>query len=121
MSDPGNDAPDSVRTRLRREAGRVEAECLATLERSDGSHVTGTLADLSVTGLFVTTQARFVVGERLEVTFRLPGARADLRATIEVRSLRDGNPLDLESRGIGGMFLDLDDATKDAIVAFVAG
>lgn len=122
MSDLHDDAPpESVKTRLRREAGRVEAGCAAKLERSDGSVVVGTLADISSTGLFVTTDMRFVVGERLTASFRLPGTRDALTATIEVRALRDGSPLEAESRGIGGMFHDLDDGVRAAIEAFVEG
>lgn len=123
MSDKEDEekAPESVRSRLRREAGRVDAGCAITLFRDDGGSFVGTVTDISDTGLFVATEAHSSVGERLRVTFRLPGSSAWLEAVIEVRSPRSGNPLDAESKGFGASFQKMDELTRAKIERFVRG
>ena len=48
------------------------------------------------------------------------GRNAALKKRIDELT-RDGSPLEAESRGIGGMFHDLDDGVRAAIEAFVEG
>ena len=79
------------------------------------------MTDISDTGLFVATETACVVGERLSVRFRLPGNATAVEATIEVRSPRAGNPLELESRGFGASFTSLDETAKAAVERFVRG
>jgi len=114
-------APESVRSRLRREAGRVDAGCAISLFRDDGGTFVGTVTDISDTGLFVATDEPCSVGERLRVTFRLPGSSAVLEAVIEARSPRSGNPLDAESKGFGASFQKTDELTRAIIERFVRG
>lgn len=121
MTDGDGKAPESVRTRLRREAGRVDAGCAISLTRENGARFEGVVTDISDTGLFVATETSCAVGERLVVRFRLPGSSAPVEAKVEVRSPRAGNPLELESRGFGVAFTSLDETAKAAVERFVRG
>jgi uncharacterized protein (TIGR02266 family) len=110
--------PDSIPMSQRRSFPRIDAEIEIDFE-SDHTFFSGFSENLSDGGLFVATYAPRKLGERLHVRFTLPGIERAIDAHVEVRWLRPYDAAGEHAPGFGAAFLDLGDADRDAIHAFL--
>jgi len=95
-------------------AGRAPVETSVSVTAADDSY-TGVTKNIGVGGLFLATSRLRPVGDRLELTFTLPGEVDPISVETEVRWSRDDAPEAPEqgdrAAGMGVRFVAL---TKDA-------
>lgn len=88
--------------------------------RSASVFFTGFMEDISEGGLFVTTYSPLAIGDRLELTFTVPGFIDECTTSAEVRWIRPGTTgPDATLPGMGLRFLGLPEAMRRAIRRFV--
>ncbi len=75
-----------------------------------GSRIT----NVSTSGVFIRTKKPLTEGARVELSFRLPSAKRDIRATAVVRWVKPGH-----QGGMGLEFVALERRDERAIEAFV--
>src|SRR3954465_6128477 len=75
-----------------RVAERFDLEVKVDLE-SDHNFYTGLTQNISAGGLFVATHQLRRIGDRLKITFSLPGTAAPLTLETEVRWIRENSSL----------------------------
>ncbi|MGE5279101.1 MAG: response regulator [Acidobacteriota bacterium] len=75
----------------------------------DGAEHAGSIRDLSRGGFFVSTPVRLPVGARLEVSFEIPGERADRAVVAEAIVVRVGQE---PERGLGCRFFRLTQGSR---------
>jgi uncharacterized protein (TIGR02266 family) len=103
-----------------RNAERLALEVKVDLE-SDHNFYTGLTQNISAGGLFVATHELRRIGDRIKVTFTLPGSTAPLAVETEVRWIRENSSL-YRGDGVTGMgvrFIDLPADAKREIVRFL--
>ena len=103
-----------------RRSGRSDVEVEVALDSADGPSA-ATMKNIGGGGLFLATDRVRRVGERLALTFTLPGGDAPLSVDSEVRWIR---PRTIPERpghvaGMGLRFLGLSIAALDAIEQFL--
>jgi uncharacterized protein (TIGR02266 family) len=87
---------------------------------SEHNFYTGFTEDISEGGLFVSTyQTNFAIGDRLEMSFTLPGHDKPFFATCEVRWVRPYNPSSDTGPGMGLRFISLPDDVTQSIQRFI--
>jgi uncharacterized protein (TIGR02266 family) len=103
----------------RRSSPRVDLDVAITLE-SDHNFYTGLTQDISTGGLFVATHHLRRVGERITVSFTLPGRNEPIAMETEVRWIRSfpGAGADVPV-GMGLRFVNLSSEAKFAIASFL--
>ncbi len=75
----------------------------------DGAQHAGTIRDLSRGGFFVRTAMRLPIGARIEVSFEIPGERADRNVVAEAIVVRHGHEPD---PGVGCRFFRLTQGSR---------
>lgn len=75
----------------------------------------GVTENLSANGMFVTTDLRAEIGERLQLELRLPALLDVVQCIGEVRWVRDHGERSLISPGIGLLFVELSAAAQHDI------
>ena len=80
---------------------------------SEGRAILALTADVSGSGMFLYTANPFPAGDKVELTFLLPGATQPIRLTGVVRRVAEG-------RGMGLMYDSIRPEDLAAIRAFVA-
>jgi hypothetical protein len=92
----------------------------AILSVGDRAHIVG-LADVSITGAYLTARAPVAAGETHVLKVLLLPARMEIALKVEVVrvSLTDPESPD-HPRGVAVRFLDVDDTSRDLLQAFVA-
>ncbi len=111
---------DTLKQRLsdRRRFGRVEARLQVQFVYADGFFELET-EDLSIGGMFISTQHLLSVGERLRLVLHLPGSKPAIKVVAEVARVveetKKGQP-----SGIGVKFIDLSKDDKKVIQDFLA-
>jgi len=103
---------------------RAEHRYPVTVEvtfESEHNFFTGLTHDLSGGGLFVATHQTLSVGERIRLTFTLPGFAEPIEILTEVRWVRggEGSGRGMEP-GMGLKFLQMSPRAKNAVKAFLA-
>ena len=116
---PREDAEKAVRN-AERHAERFDLEVKVDLE-SDHNFYTGLTQNISAGGLFVATHQLRRIGDRLKITFSLPGTAAPLTLETEVRWIRENSSLHRvdSSTGMGVRFINLSPEATDIIQAFI--
>ena len=91
----------------------------AILSVGDRAHIVG-LADVSITGAYLTARAPVAAGETHVLKVLLLPARMEIALKVEVVrvSLADPESPD-HPRGVAVRFLDVDDTSRDLLQAFV--
>ena len=103
-----------------RNAERVALEVKVDFE-SDHNFYTGLTQNISAGGLFIANQIRRI-GDRIKVTFSLPGSGAPVTVEAEVRWIRENSPLLRVEDGFVGMgvrFINLSPDAAHAIQKFI--
>lgn len=104
----------------RREAERVRVRTAVTMT-SDSNLYVGFAADMSEGGLFVATHELLPIGEVVDLRIDLEDGDEPIEARAEVRWLR---PVEDASEnmmpGFGARFVDLDEASKARLEAFLS-
>jgi uncharacterized protein (TIGR02266 family) len=103
-----------------RRSGRSDLEVEVDLRSGQESHAAMT-KNIGAGGLFVATDRLRRVGERLALTFTLPGSTEPLSVDSEVRWIRPMPPPDRAGRaaGMGLRFVGVAPTTLDAIESFL--
>jgi len=83
-----------------------------------GSFFTGFMEDISEGGLLLATYCSLSTGQRLTLTFTIPGMSTECQALAEVRWLRPGTS-ERALPGAGLQFIELSTPTRAAIRRFV--
>lgn len=111
---------DTLKQRLldRRRFGRVEARLQVQFVYADGFFELET-EDLSIGGMFITTQHLLSVGERLRLVLHLPGSKPAIKVVAEVARVVEESTKGQPS-GIGVKFVDMNEQDKEAIQDFLA-
>jgi len=93
---------------LSRRSGRAELQLPVELRSSDGAFA-GVTQNVGVGGMFVATEQPRRVGERLALTFTLPGEANPISVQSEVRWIRDNASPESPKRvaGMGLRFVGL--------------
>ena len=87
---------------------------------SEHNFFTGFMEDISEGGIFVATHAPVEIGDKLELTFSVPGMPGNCTLVCRVRWLRAYNPDSNETiPGMGLSFDDLPGQAKEAIDRFI--
>jgi len=86
---------------------------------SDHNFYSGFAENLSAGGIFVATHLLKPVGSEVEVTIHLPDGPAPLRATGQVRWIREYNERSDVPPGMGIRFIEIDGAARAAIESFL--
>lgn len=111
---------DTLKQRLldRRRFGRVEARLQVQFVYADGFFELET-EDLSIGGMFITTQHLLSVGERLRLVLHLPGSKPAIKVVAEVvrvvEEAKQGQP-----SGIGVRFVNMSEDDRSVIQDFLA-
>ncbi|MDX2053381.1 MAG: PilZ domain-containing protein [Polyangiaceae bacterium] len=92
--------------RLRPSRHSVRTDCQVVRER-DFSLVADTITDLSMTGMLVSPADPVLTGEKLIVSFRLPGTATWIDTDAVVARVVHGRRPQDRSRGLGILFEDL--------------
>jgi uncharacterized protein (TIGR02266 family) len=87
---------------------------------SDHNFYAGLVENMSAGGVFIATHLRKPIGERLELTIHLPGAEAPVRASGEVRWVREYSADSNVPPGIGVCFIDLDQRSLELVTQFLS-
>jgi uncharacterized protein (TIGR02266 family) len=103
----------------RREHTRTPLNVEVHVQRTDGRFETAFMEDISVGGMFIASGAPPQAGERVDLTFSLPGVGGEVRVRSEVRWVRPGASAS-GLAGVGLRFVDLPGQTRDRVAAFVA-
>jgi uncharacterized protein (TIGR02266 family) len=87
---------------------------------SDSNFYTGLTQNISAGGLFIATHLLRRIGDRITVTFTLPGSKQSITVETEVRWIRENTALhrDGGATGMGLRFTDLSPEASAAISAF---
>jgi uncharacterized protein (TIGR02266 family) len=104
-----------------RSAERFELQVAVDFE-SDHNFYTGLTQNISTGGLFIATHQMRRIGDRIKVSFSLPGAPGPIAVDTEVRWLRENSPLLRVGDGVTGMgvrFVDLAPEASRAIETFL--
>jgi uncharacterized protein (TIGR02266 family) len=102
----------------RRGGDRIEAEIEIGFA-SDSNFYTGFSENISEGGVFVATFREHRLGDRIDVSFTLPGDDHPLRLHAEVRWIRSQDPHDESPPGYGLQFVDLPDDARVQIERFI--
>lgn len=87
---------------------------------SEHNFYTGFIRNISSGGLFVATAAPLHIGERMELSFHIPGADAACVVHGIVKWMIPYDPLNTEtSPGMGVQFIDLNQETQTIIDSFL--
>jgi uncharacterized protein (TIGR02266 family) len=116
---PSEDA-EKVARNSERHAERFDLEVKVDLE-SDHNFYTGLTQNISVGGLFIATHQLRRIGDRLKITFSLPGTATPLTVETEVRWIRENSSLHRVdgSTGMGVRFINLSADATHMIQAFL--
>jgi uncharacterized protein (TIGR02266 family) len=116
---PKEDAEKGVRN-AERHAERFDLEVTVDLE-SDHNFYTGLTQNISAGGLFIATHQLRRIGDRLKITFSLPGTSAPLTVETEVRWIRENSSLHRVdgTTGMGVRFIDLSAEATHMIQGFL--
>jgi uncharacterized protein (TIGR02266 family) len=88
--------------------------------QSEHNFYTGITNNLSSGGIFIATHQPARIGDRIEVTFTLPGLDQVCTASGEVRWVREYNPDQVDAPpGLGLRFGELEPAVRLCIERFV--
>jgi uncharacterized protein (TIGR02266 family) len=103
-----------------RGAERVDLQVSVDFQ-SDHNFYTGLTQNISTGGLFIATHQMRRIGDRIRVSFSLPGAPAPISVETEVRWLRESTSLQRfdGSPGMGVRFVSLSPEAMRAIGAFL--
>ena len=101
-----------------RESGRFSVDLEVTMS-SDHNFYAGFAENISSGGLFVATYVRRRKGDRLEIVFNIPSHPEPIRATGEVRWVREYSEHSNVPPGFGVRFVDLPDDAALAIDRFL--
>jgi uncharacterized protein (TIGR02266 family) len=103
----------------RRANRRIELEVEIGME-SDHNFYTGLTRDISSGGIFVATGVTYEVGERVNISFSLPGRDEPLRVEAQVRWVRDPRTVRTDgAEGMGLKFVNLTPEARAAINEFL--
>ena len=102
----------------RRTFARFAADLEVSLA-SEHNFFAGLTENVSVGGIFVATHALKPLGERVDVTLRLPDSEEPLTAVAEVRWLREYSERSDSSPGMGLRFIEIADAALERIKRFL--
>jgi hypothetical protein len=92
----------------------------AVLKVGDRSHIVG-LADVSVSGAYLTTRAPVSVGETHELSLLMLPDHVEIALRVEiVRVAQQANESKRHLRGVAVRFLELDSEMKRRLNAFVS-
>ena len=92
----------------------------AVLQVGDRAHIVG-VADLSITGAFLSTRAPVSVGETHVLRLLILPERIELSMQAEiVRLAQAATESEHHPRGVGVRFVNLDDAVKEYLAFYVA-
>lgn len=88
----------------------------------DGDHIpyTGMIKDISSGGLFITTDADHIVGDLVQLSFTFPTLESVIDCRARVQWLRDRYTSGDMAPGIGVQFIELPEAVRTAINAFIS-
>ena len=116
---PREDA-EKVGRGAERHAERFDLEVKVDLE-SDHNFYTGLTQNISAGGLFIATHQLRRIGDRLKITFSLPGTEGALTVETEVRWIRENTSLHRVdgSTGMGVRFINLSPEATHVIQAFL--
>jgi uncharacterized protein (TIGR02266 family) len=112
--DRGSKVPESRR--------RAHARYLVDLDvtvGSDHNFYAGFVENISSGGIFVATHSLKEIGERIELSIRLPESDTVVTATGEIRWIREYSESSDTMPGMGVRFIDLDKAHEAAIEEFL--
>jgi uncharacterized protein (TIGR02266 family) len=112
--DPGSRKSDPAD---RRTAPRVHMEVEVTLG-SETQFFAGLSGDISSGGIFVSTYQRVKVGTEVSVQFTLPNGSVNAKGTV--RWLRDANPKEGLTPGLGICFESLAPVERSMVQSFCA-
>ena len=87
---------------------------------SSHNFFTGASENISRGGLFVATNTPAAVGQRLDISFTVPGLDVPCTAPGEVRWIRRGDQGPADEPGMGLRFLQLDARAEAAIDSFLS-
>jgi hypothetical protein len=113
----GDGSPEERRRAFRRKLpfGRG-----AVLSVGGRDHIVG-LADVSVTGAYLTARVPVAAGETHLLKLLLLPMRRELALQVEVVRVRMGDPESRDHpRGVAVRFLDVDERSRDLLQSFVA-
>jgi uncharacterized protein (TIGR02266 family) len=101
-------------------AERFDLEVKVDLE-SDHNFYTGLTQNISAGGLFVATHQLRRIGDRIKLSFSLPGSATLVSVETEVRWIRENSLLHRfdGSTGMGVRFIDLSPEASKAIQSFL--
>ncbi len=91
----------------------IDAPCRFRMAEDEGM---GTVANISISGVFMHTYERLAIGGRLSLRFALPLPEGDREVAMEALVVRLAPP-----RGYGLGFCDISDETLDNIRRYVEG
>jgi uncharacterized protein (TIGR02266 family) len=87
---------------------------------SEHNFYTGFITNLSSGGLFLATHQPMAIGELLEIGFTVPGLNRLCTGTVEVRWIREYDPLNPDMiPGMGLKFVQLDAEARAAVELFI--
>jgi uncharacterized protein (TIGR02266 family) len=98
--------PDPSTSDNRRQQARYSVDLDVTMS-SDHNFYAGFAENISSGGLFVATHIKRPKGDRLEIVINIPGHPEPIRATGEVRWLRDYSEHSNVPPGLGVRFVEL--------------
>jgi uncharacterized protein (TIGR02266 family) len=103
-----------------RVAERFDLEVKVDLE-SDHNFYTGLTQNISAGGLFIATHQLRRIGDRIKITFTLPGSTTPVDVETEVRWIRENSSLHRVdgSTGMGVRFINLSPEASQAISTFL--
>jgi len=103
-----------------RVAERFDLEVKVDLE-SDHNFYTGLTQNISAGGLFIATHQLRRIGDRIKITFTLPGSTNPVDVETEVRWIRENSSLHRVdgSTGMGVRFINLSPEASQAISTFL--
>ena len=111
----GTRAPNRAAFRRKLPFGRG-----AVLQVKDRAHIVG-VADLSITGAFLSTRAPVSVGETHVLRLLILPERIELSIQAEVvRLAQAATESEHHPRGVGVRFVDLDDEVREHLAFYVA-
>jgi uncharacterized protein (TIGR02266 family) len=95
----------------------VRVPCRFTVGITEGSDIlSGTLRDISVSGVFLTTGKSFEVGTAIYLRFRLPGIQHEIQVLGEVVRVEDATD---SGSGCGIQFLETDPRSREGLKQFL--
>ena len=102
----------------RRGAERVSAEIEIGFQ-SESNFYSGFSENISEGGVFVATYHKHKLGDRHRVLLTLPGLEQPIEVSVEVRWVREADPVHDVKPGYGLQFVELTDAARETIERFV--